>query len=64
MRSGISDRLPGAGFPAPEHQSEMLNNTNERNQSNTEAAESGSRKNKNTSCGVFIMDRSFAASPV
>lgn len=47
MRSGISDRLPGAGFPAPEHQSEMLNNTNERNHSNTvEAVESGSERTK------------------
>lgn len=30
MRSGISDRLSGGGFPTPGH-SEMLNNTNERN---------------------------------
>lgn len=48
MTSGISDRLPGAEFPAPEPQSEMLNNSNERNQVGAEAAESGSEKNKKT----------------
>lgn len=46
MRSDISDRLPRAGLPTPEHPSEMLNNTNERNRSNTEAVTSGSGKIK------------------
>lgn len=48
MRSGTSDRLPGAGFPTPEHQSEMLNNTNERNQSNTGAVKSRSERLETT----------------
>lgn len=40
----MSDRLVGADFPAPEQYCKMLSNTNERNQSNTEAVKSRSER--------------------
>lgn len=48
MRSGVSVRQLGAGLPTHEDQSEMLNNTNERNQGNAEAVKSGSERQEAT----------------